>query len=360
MQGAANELRKEDPQQASARGQRAADRLRDLEQRMRGAQPDHHRRALGELQLESRQLADAQRRLGTPAAGAETAEDRADRTRRGAGEQGRLADRAERLEQAVRQAAKTSQGLDASAKDALTDAVGEIEEQRPSQRMRAAARAAQEAGGTPGQEGESIARALDRLGEHLAGASGQAQGSERLTEELSRIRQLREELAGLARQLADLREKADGADGGIASGGRQGTASQGGAQPGRGARSGGVENGDANPWQAASDLLTELRRDNRIDLSGEADGFNPGRSAPGTEAWKQDFAEWDELKVQLAAALERAELTAAGQLRDRQSRDRLSAGASQTAPESYRRLVERYYRALASETGKQGPPPRTP
>ena len=59
-------------------------------------------------------------------------------------------------------------------------------------------------------------------------------------------------------------------------------------------------------------LLDELQRENRLEsLAREADGFNPGRSAPGTEAWKQDFTQWDELKVQLAAALERAEQTAA-------------------------------------------------
>jgi hypothetical protein len=77
------------------------------------------------------------------------------------------------------------------------------------------------------------------------------------------------------------------------------------------------------------------------------EGFNPGRSAPGTEPWKQDFARWDELKVQVAAALERAERTAADRLREQQSRDRLNAGATESVPEQYRKLVERYYRALA-------------
>jgi hypothetical protein len=88
-------------------------------------------------------------------------------------------------------------------------------------------------------------------------------------------------------------------------------------------------------------------------VPGDADGFNPGRSAPGTEAWKQDFAKWDELKVQLAAALERAEHNTLDQLRGQQSRDRLSAGATQSVPESYRRLVEKYYRSLASESNER-------
>jgi hypothetical protein len=110
-----------------------------------------------------------------------------------------------------------------------------------------------------------------------------------------------------------------------------------------------VQNGDAQaPWQSAQELLNEMQRENRLEnLAREADGFNPGRSAPGTEAWKQDFAKWDELKVQLAAALERAEQTTADRLRDQQANDRLNAGATQAVPEAYRRLVEKYYRALA-------------
>jgi hypothetical protein len=108
-----------------------------------------------------------------------------------------------------------------------------------------------------------------------------------------------------------------------------------------------VQNGDVQaPWQSARELLNELQRENRLE-SPDADGFNPGRSAPGTEAWKQDFTKWDELKVQVAAALERAERTAADRLRDQQANDRLNAGATQAVPEAYRRLVEKYYRALA-------------
>jgi hypothetical protein len=53
------------------------------------------------------------------------------------------------------------------------------------------------------------------------------------------------------------------------------------------------------------------------------------------------------LKVQLAAALERAERTAADNLRSQQANDRLNAGATQAVPEAYRRMVEKYYRALA-------------
>jgi hypothetical protein len=186
--------------------------------------------------------------------------------------------------------------------------------------------------------GARAAERLRDLEQRLQGARGAGQdnaangedpGAKQLTDELSRIRELRESLAQLDRQLAELK-----AQGGMP--GTQGQADRGG------------EGTAQAPWQEARELLNELRRENRVEnLAREAEGFNPGRSAPGTEPWKQDFAKWDELKVHVAAALERAEQTAADRLRDRQSNDRLNTGAAQAAPDAYRRLVERYYRALA-------------
>lgn len=345
MQGAASELRRDNPGEANAHGGRAAERLRDLEQRMRSAQPDDRRRALGELQLESRQLAEAQRRLGSETA-AGRGGDAADRSRRQAAEQERLAGRTERLEQAVRQLAGASQDADARERNALNEAVREIDQQRPSQQMRQAAEAGQRAPATGGGQapgGEHIARALERIGDRLGAAGGQSADSERLTEELSRIRALREELAHLDRQLTGLRQEAG------AQGERGGAGRGRGNEPGPGTRGGGMQTGEVQtPWQSARELLNEMQRENRLESLGrETDGFNPGRSAPGTEAWKQDFARWDELKVQVTAALERAEQTAANRLRGQQANDRLNAGATQAAPDAYRRLVEKYYRALA-------------
>jgi hypothetical protein len=317
---------------------------------MRSAQPDDRRRALGELQLESRQLADAQRRLSESRAAAGSA-DQADRGRRQAAEQERLADRTERLEGSVRQLAAGSEGTDSRERNALNEALREIEQQRPSEQMRQAARAA--AAGRPEDNptpsvagglqasGEQIARTLERIADRLGAAGGLSGDAEQLTEELSRIRELREQLAGLDRQLAELRQQAE----------ERGGTGQGRAnEPGPGSQGGGIQSGDVQaPWQTARDLLNELKRENRLEsLARETDGFNPGRSAPGTEPWKQDFAKWDELKVQMAAALERAERTAAERLRSQQANDRLNAGATQSVPEAYRRLVEKYYRALAS------------
>ena len=258
-------------------------------------------------------------------------------------------------------------GAEPRERAALNDAVQEIDRSRPSQRMRDAARAErQSAAGQSGQgaasaqasaslagaergggrQGEAIARGLDRVADRLGAAGGQSETSQQLTEELSRLRRLREELAGLDRQLAERREGT-----GDQAGGRSGRGQQGG-RSGRGAQAGGTgQNVEAGgPWQEVRELLNEMRGD---EVGPDADSFNPGRSAPGTEPWKQDFAKWDELKVQLAAALERAERTAADRLRDEQSRDRLNAGATQAVPEQYRRLVDKYYRALAAESEKR-------
>src|SRR5207237_697248 len=79
---------------AAARSEEAARQLRDLESRMQAGSPDTRRRALGDLQLESQQVAEAQRRIAREA-------DRLDREgggtvdarRRLAGEKEQLADR---------------------------------------------------------------------------------------------------------------------------------------------------------------------------------------------------------------------------------------------------------------------------
>jgi hypothetical protein len=216
----------------------------------------------------------------------------------------------------------------------VNEAARQLASERLSERMRNAAK-----GNQTGQRAstEDIARALDAVAERLGAASGQSAQAQRLSDDLSRIRQMRENLAGLDRQLSQLR-------------GRGAPQDSSPSPNGRGAQQSGVgtQSGDPDlPWQEARDLLQQLRQGNLDANLPDDQGFNPGRSAPGTEAWKQDFAKWDELKVQIAAALEKAERTTADELRGQQATDRLNAGASQAVPEAYRRLVEKYYRALA-------------
>ena len=74
----------------------------------------------------------------------------------------------------------------------------------------------------------------------------------------------------------------------------------------------------------------------------------PSISAPGTEAFKQDFSKWESLKDNLLLGLERTENRLSGQLRERATRERLDAGGHEGVDEAYREMVDRYYQSLAS------------
>ena len=99
MRNAASELGRQDSTQASARGNRALDKLRDLEQQLQANAPNEQRRAIGDMQLEARQLADAQRQLASELGRVGQGDSGKDALRRLSGEQERLAERAERLQQ---------------------------------------------------------------------------------------------------------------------------------------------------------------------------------------------------------------------------------------------------------------------
>jgi hypothetical protein len=105
--------------------------------------------------------------------------------------------------------------------------------------------------------------------------------------------------------------------------------------------------------QQTRELIDELRRED----SGYAQG-GPGftfegqgmvLSAPGTEAFKQDFAKWEELRKQATQALDRAESSLSKKLQAQESRDRLAAGVDDTPPAAYEQQVESYFKALATK-----------
>jgi hypothetical protein len=236
----------------------------------------------------------------------------------------------------------------------LTEAAQAVQRERVSDRMRRAARNASgdrggaEAPAQPGrsarggsaQEEREIARSLDRVAERLAAAGGERASAGRLAAELSRALDLRDRLASADRQLAEMRRDLESPQeqnrgrGRAAGAGGRGEQGQGQATSGE--------------WERARELLEQLRREGDSGLSTrDLEGFNPGISAPGTEAWKQDFRRWDELSAKAAAALEKLERSAAARLREELSTDRLNAGATQAIPEQYRPLVAKYFEALA-------------
>ena len=99
----------------------------------------------------------------------------------------------------------------------------------------------------------------------------------------------------------------------------------------------------------AQQLASEMRRENQEGLGGSTpETWERSASSPGTEGYKQDFSDWDVLRKDVASALERMEQRLASQLREKEGRDRLNAGADDQAPEEYRTLVEQYFQSLAS------------
>jgi len=101
-----------------------------------------------------------------------------------------------------------------------------------------------------------------------------------------------------------------------------------------------------------------MRRDDPSYTRGGGGGFTfeaPDRmtlSAPGTEAFKQDFAKWEEMRRQMTQVLENVESTASKKLQAKQAKDRLAAGADDKAPAGYEKQVDSYFKAIA---GKKKP-----
>lgn len=232
MRQAATDLRKQNPEQASANGSRALEQLRDTERQLQVSRPDDRRRALGDLQLETRQLADAVRRLGNEAARTAPGRGGQDARRRLAGEQDRLADRVDRLREGARRMADGNQGTREEQR-AVDEAARELDRQRLAERMRQTAEGlrqqaspgsngqapAAETGspaGTPqlghdssaARSDEQVARSLDQVAERLAEAAGSESAQERrLSDQLGKAQELRRTLDELQQSMEGLRRQ---------------------------------------------------------------------------------------------------------------------------------------------------------
>ena len=346
MRNAENDLRQQDPQQASASGDQASQQLRKLEQQMQGSRPEERRRAIGDLQMEARQLAEAERRLGNEANSTGAGGPGEDARRRLAAEQERLADRTDRLAESARRLAATPAGPDGKARQAMADAARELQQQKLGERMRVSADAIRKSDSTeaaalnPGE----FARALDKAAERLGAANGE-QDSEtsRLSEQLSRTQELRDRLSKLQRTMDEL------AKSGEPRGGQPGANGQpGNADGGRAESMARLQRDADDQMREAQKLAEGVQREHPQMPGGTTpEQWSRSVSAPGTEAFKQDFANWESLKNNLLVALERTESQLSEQLRTRENRERLNAGRHDAVSESYRELVDRYYQSLA-------------
>ncbi len=388
MRNAAGNLRREDTEQARQQSARALERLQGVERALRNSGPDERRRAMGDAQLEARQLAERQRQLTDGAADAAKRND-ADARRRTAAEQQRLAERVDALHKRL---GELGSGGDRAERDRLSAAARELEDGRSAERMRELARGLQK-GSEAGQAetGRDLARSLERLADRIGGSTGKNDPEgKRLAEDLSRTRELRERLGELQRQMAELGRQGkagdqpgqtdDGRQSAQQSGerspssgqsGQQGSQSsngRGNGEPGTSANTARGEAGDRERGERARQIgalrqryLEELRRagqtDERIrELSPSTNGYGATpegqgmvSSAPGTEAFKQDFTRWETLHRELTLGLERLESDLSQRVIDKAAKDRLRSGSADRTPVEYRSSVDKYFRTLAQE-----------
>jgi hypothetical protein len=361
MREAAEQGQRADASNAASKGQQAADSLRRAESRMQGGSPDAQNRALGDLQLESQQVAEAQQRIADEA-------ERLDREGGGTGDaRRRLATEKERLADRVDALQQSAQRLPAAA-DAAKDLAG----QQLGARMRSTAQQLRDARSTgrAAQAERQIADALGRAARKLGAAdAGGAKGadtraeSRQLAGDLDDVRDARDRIARLERDMRDAQQRSAQAQTGSgrdpASKGNAGSAGGDatGKQAQKASQGSGQDGGDVGHLQQQLD--DELRRTRdlldrvqngtpeRGGRAGTPEQHEWSRSAPGTEAFKQDYAAWQALAADVTRALERAESSAASRLSAALARDRLRAGGSDRVPDAYRRQVSRYFESIA-------------
>jgi hypothetical protein len=367
MRTAAGQLRRDDPAAAAQSGQRAAEQLRRLEERMRGDGPAATRRAGSDAQLEAQQIAHEQRRIAAEAERLDKSTGAAATAarRRLADEKDRLAGRVDDLQRSTQQIAR---GKVTPAEAAvMNDAARAIERERIGQRMRDTAKQMRDPAGNgatgtaPGEK--DLARALERVADRLDQSA--APESRALSNQLDQTRAIRDRLQRLEQQVRE----AEGRDGGSRAGGSaeqagqpgrgQASRPQGGGRDGRGGSGGNGQPGSEvqrlqeeyqRELQRARDALSRLGQG---EPSSGASGSTPeqhefSRSAPGTEAFKQDRTGWESLRKDLDLALEKYEAAVSDRLAKARSEDRFSAGGSQRVPERYGRRIAKYFESLAA------------
>jgi hypothetical protein len=361
MRQAASDLRRGSSQRAGTSGGRALARLRELERRLQASRPDERRRALGDMQLEARQLADEQRQTASELSRLRQGDASRDTMRRLAGDEERLADRVRRLQAGLQQQAG------AQTQTPIGDAAREFA--RISERMQQSADQLRAAGGGPGPDKtpaeqtprpeasaqQDIARLLDRAADKLGAATGAGDEEARLlSSQLARTQELREKLDQVSRALES---SATGSARNSGDGSTQKAAGESG-RTGAGRRGA----GGLDMTLLREESLRQLRETRKLldDLQRQDPGFSRSGagftfegqgmilSAPGTEGFKQDFARWENLKRQATLALEQAESRLSKKLQANDSKNRLAAGVEDRAPAEYQKQVDSYFKAIAA------------
>ena len=372
MRRAMSDLRRQDTRHARVRGEGALEAMRRLEQRLRGESERGWSVALAELQLEAQQLADAQRRVADET-GQVDADNRSRESRfRLADEKDDLADRVDTLNRALEHRTGDRRTVDPADVE-VRAARDELEREGVGQRMREGAdslrRSVAQSSPTGTERDENglaalmdeetaLADVLARVAAQLRRAIGQDEAAQQMAAQVEAARELRQSLEQLQQELdgrqpqqtqqGAAQSASAGADPQESEAGRPSSEAQGGSSGG-GALAG-LRRAYLGRLEQSRELLDALRRQSPEldrDLEQWAQPWQ-SVSAPGTEAFKQDFANWDSLRHNLENALHQFEAEWSQELAAGEIRDRLSAGPEEPLPERYRRLVDQYYRALAT------------
>ena len=380
MRRAMSDLRRGDLSQAARQSQMAADRLQELQRQMAG-QSDENDAALGELQREAQHLAELQRQIASDTRQSEPGATGDARRATVATRGDELADQVDSLEQRMDLLVPETSDIAREALNEASDGLRAADVAGETRELAARLRRPATPSGTGDTEGaaevaaiadetDALAEVLDQVAERLAAAGEQDATAQRLAEELEDAQALRKSLEAIEAQLT---QPADG--GGVSSadtpGASQDPDSSGAAgqaevdpQPSDGSQQPTQAAGSANSELAALqdrlmrqlaespellERLTRQRPNAEQDLEQWAQHWQTG-AAPGTEGYKQDFAAWESLRDDLEVALEAYEASRSRDLRAEEIGDRLAVGSSEQMPEAYRRLVERYYRSLATQS----------
>ena len=198
--------------------------------------------------------------------------------------------------------------------------------------------------------------AIWRRGSDAGGAKGD---TAKLADQLDELRDARQRLARLEKQIAAAKQAAESARGrnGLPQPGRAGQDGPQGKQGQRGSQGDGQGGGELARLQ--QEYNKELQRTREVMDRTQRGTLESGgrmttpeehewsRSAPGTEAFKQDYAAWQSLAADVARSLERAEGSVARRLSSALAKDRLRAGGSERVPDGYRTRVSKYFESLA-------------
>ena len=365
MRAAAGDLQRQDARSAAQNGAAAAQGLRRAEGQINASSPEARHRTAGELQLEAQQIAEAQKRLASEAARQEPGAAAGGRAgERLAQEKDKLAARIDALEGSARQlgeaggkppanAPRTAEEDPASRARAGADI---LQREKASARMRESGRELrQPSGGDSGlasraEKEQELARTLERAARALAGG-GATEGA--LAERLEQTRAMREALNRIEKQVreAQAREAANPRAARSPRPGSEGRSGREGQQGSSGSGSAGelqrLREDYARELQRTREALGRLESEGRsgqMMSTPETPEFS--RSAPGTEAFKQDHSGWETLRRDVDLAMERYEAALSKRLVQGEG-NRLDAGGSDRIPEAYRDSIARYYRSLA-------------